>query len=530
MSWTAVLPIDELRERDRTTVKHGKKQIALFAVGDQIYAIDNRCPHEGYPLGEGAIDEACLLTCAWHNWKFDLRTGDNVFGMDDVRAYATKVEEGQIWIDLTEPPRSVVEQEILQALKVASDDRDYGRISRQIAKLHFHKFDPTVAVRRAIEWSHQKFEFGMTHAYAAAADWIALYDELAGKPEGLTCLVEIIDHISYDSLRQSDYPFAEKKRAFSEEGFLAALERAHEAEAIEYLNGALGSGMHFADLERTLTQAALSHLNDFGHTLIYVSKVATLVERLGPEVEPYLLKNLIRSIIYATREDLLPEFQKLALQLELYPDEQGSGTLATLANDSGTPYGMTVNKAMEWVVARAREVPPPVLYEAVMTAGARNLLCADPKFDETAHQPVAKNANWLFFTHALTFGNAVRKQCERFPEFWRPGLLQMACMVGRGRPFVDPLADETPWMVEDEESFLDECQAMVLDHGLDPPIYSCHMLKTFWAVRDELRRETPTPDKTYLLAGLNRFFHSRLRQKHPQRTMYQSLSLVGKDF
>ncbi len=83
-------------------------------------------------------------------------------------------------------------------------------------------------------------------------------------------------------------------------------------------------------------------------------------------------------------------------------------------------------------------------------------------------------------------------------------------------------------MVEEEESFLEECQAMVLDHGLDPPIYSCHLIKTFRAVREELRSETL--DKTYLLAGLNRFFNSRLRQKHPQRTMYQSLSLVGKDF
>jgi len=525
VSWTSALSIDELRETNRAIVNHGKKQIALFAVGDQICAIDNRCPHEGYPLRDGAIDEACVLTCAWHNWKFDLRTGDNLFGMDSVRTYATKVEQGQILIDLSEPPRSTVEQEILRALEVAFEDRDYGRISRQIAKLHFHEIDPTVAIRRVIEWSHEKFEFGMTHAYAAAADWIALYDELEGKPEGLTCLVEIIDHISYDSLRQPDYPFAEKERAFSEEGFLAALEQEKEAEAIEYLNGALDSGMHFVDLERVLTQAALAHLNDFGHTLIYVSKAATLVERLGPEVEPYLLKNLVRSTIYATREDLLPEFQKLARQIELYPSKQGSGTLV---HNGDTPSRMTVNKAMEWVVARAREVAPPVLCEALMSAGARNLLCADPKFDETARQPVAKNANWLFFTHALTFGNAVRKQCERFPEFWRLGLLQMACMVGRGRPFVDPSADVAPWIVDDEKSFLEECQATVLDHGLDPPIYSCHLIKTLRAVREEL--ESETLDKTYLLAGLNRFFHSRLRQKHPLRTMCQSLSLVGKDF
>ena len=104
----------------------------------------------------------------------------------------------------------------------------------------------------------------------------------------------------------------------------------------------------------------------------------------------------------------------------------------------------------------------------------------------------------------------------------------MGCFVGRLSPFVDLDLDETPWLVEQESTFLEECQTTVLDHGLDPPIYSSHLIKTFWALREELQSETL--DRKYVLAGLNRFFHSRLRQKHPQRTMHQALALVGKDF
>ena len=63
------------------------------------FALDNRCPHEGYPLKEGTEDDNCVLTCNWHNWKFDLKTGRCILGADHVQTYATKIEEGFVWVD-----------------------------------------------------------------------------------------------------------------------------------------------------------------------------------------------------------------------------------------------------------------------------------------------------------------------------------------------------------------------------------------------------------------------------------------------
>ncbi len=78
MIWISAMPLERLRRDGKVVAKLGGKQIALFAAGDTVFACNNRCPHEGYPLREGTLDSDCVLTCNWHGWKFDLRTGDNL--------------------------------------------------------------------------------------------------------------------------------------------------------------------------------------------------------------------------------------------------------------------------------------------------------------------------------------------------------------------------------------------------------------------------------------------------------------------
>jgi nitrite reductase (NADH) small subunit len=51
------------------------REIALFRVEGEIYALDNACPHQGAPLAEGHLEGYCI-TCPWHAWDFDVRTGE----------------------------------------------------------------------------------------------------------------------------------------------------------------------------------------------------------------------------------------------------------------------------------------------------------------------------------------------------------------------------------------------------------------------------------------------------------------------
>ena len=74
--------------------------LALFAQGDRIYALDNRCPHMGFPLHRGTVKEG-ILTCHWHHARFDLASGGTFDPWaDDVPTFQTQLRGDEIWIDL----------------------------------------------------------------------------------------------------------------------------------------------------------------------------------------------------------------------------------------------------------------------------------------------------------------------------------------------------------------------------------------------------------------------------------------------
>jgi len=79
MSWKTACNNEEL-QNDALVLKHERLQIAIYQTSSGLFAIDNRCPHEGYPLAEGTIDDQCVLTCNWHNWKFRLDDGESILG------------------------------------------------------------------------------------------------------------------------------------------------------------------------------------------------------------------------------------------------------------------------------------------------------------------------------------------------------------------------------------------------------------------------------------------------------------------
>jgi nitrite reductase (NADH) small subunit len=60
-------------------VEHDGRIFALFNVEGRISAIDGICPHQGGPLAEGPL-EGTTVTCPWHGWQFDVRSGQNSLG------------------------------------------------------------------------------------------------------------------------------------------------------------------------------------------------------------------------------------------------------------------------------------------------------------------------------------------------------------------------------------------------------------------------------------------------------------------
>jgi nitrite reductase (NADH) small subunit len=81
-------------------VQVGGQAVALFNVGGTFHALAGHCPHRGGPLGEGFVDGS-RVSCPWHDYTFDVTTGENVVGADlKVERYEVKVEDGTVFVKL----------------------------------------------------------------------------------------------------------------------------------------------------------------------------------------------------------------------------------------------------------------------------------------------------------------------------------------------------------------------------------------------------------------------------------------------
>jgi nitrite reductase/ring-hydroxylating ferredoxin subunit len=76
-------------------------EIVVVNVDGELQAFANRCPHQGGPLARGRLD-GDVITCPWHLWSFDARTGRSRWpeGYGRVARYPVKVEHGQILVDV----------------------------------------------------------------------------------------------------------------------------------------------------------------------------------------------------------------------------------------------------------------------------------------------------------------------------------------------------------------------------------------------------------------------------------------------
>lgn len=100
MAFVQVALKEDIEKGKGKTVKVNDKEIAIFNLNDEFYALDNTCPHRGGPLGEGEIEDS-KVTCPWHGWTFDVKTGQNIFNpMIKQKGYNIKLEDNKILVDV----------------------------------------------------------------------------------------------------------------------------------------------------------------------------------------------------------------------------------------------------------------------------------------------------------------------------------------------------------------------------------------------------------------------------------------------
>ena len=91
-------PLEALKAKGSIVVTHGSVPIVVFYNEGDVRAVDNRCPHMGFPLHRGTVQDG-ILTCHWHHARFDLQSGCTFdLWADDAKAYPVEVREGEIYV------------------------------------------------------------------------------------------------------------------------------------------------------------------------------------------------------------------------------------------------------------------------------------------------------------------------------------------------------------------------------------------------------------------------------------------------
>ena len=100
-----VCSLDELPSGAMKLVDAGKFGVGVYNVGGSLHAIVNYCSHEGAPLclgllgGLRRVRDGQIVRCPWHNWEFDVTTGQNLADPKRrVRTYDVDVADGQVYL------------------------------------------------------------------------------------------------------------------------------------------------------------------------------------------------------------------------------------------------------------------------------------------------------------------------------------------------------------------------------------------------------------------------------------------------
>jgi nitrite reductase/ring-hydroxylating ferredoxin subunit len=90
--------LDELKAKGRLVLHGGHRPILVIYDRGRVFALDNRCPHMGFPLERGSVEDG-ILTCHWHHARFDLESGCTFdLWADDVPKFPVELRDGQVWV------------------------------------------------------------------------------------------------------------------------------------------------------------------------------------------------------------------------------------------------------------------------------------------------------------------------------------------------------------------------------------------------------------------------------------------------
>ncbi len=482
----------ELRAAGRLVVHLDRHAVCLFADGDEVHAVDNRCPHMGFPLHRGTVCDG-ILTCHWHHARFDLATGGTFDQFaDELRRFPVELDGDDVLVDLR--PR---EDAVAHQRKRLRDglERDISLVLAK-ATIALLEADPSGGdvFRAGLDFGVARRGGGWFRGLTTLACFMNLTPRL-DPGERAAALYHGVADVAADSAMQAPrFPLEPLPGRAPEARRLADWFRnfveVRDSEGAERaLVSAVRGGAAPHELADMLFAAATDHRYlDGGHTLDFVNKALEALDVAGWERAEPVLASLTAQLAGAERMEEANAWRNPVDLVALLERAFAGlpGALAAGADKSwdgraeliDTILGGEAAQILDALLEALREGAGEVALASAVTFAAATRIARFPTSNEFG--------DWDTALHTFTFANAVEQGLRRSPsaELLR-GVLDAAASVHLDRflnvpatrlPTPEPVADPAELLEElprllDRQQQVDEAGQLVasfLGAGGDP--------------------------------------------------------------
>jgi nitrite reductase/ring-hydroxylating ferredoxin subunit len=458
--------LSELRAAGRLVVRLGRHTVCLFAEGDDVYAVDNRCPHMGFPLHRGTVCDG-ILTCHWHHARFDLGTGGTFDQWaDELRRFEVELDDDDVLVDLTPVGDAAVHQR-----KRLRDglERDIPLVLAK-ATIALLETDPT-----GVEVFRAALDFGVTRrggGWFRGLTTLTCLMNLAPRLESgdrAAALYHGVADVAEDSAMQPPRFRLDALPGRAPDAARLALwfrrfVEVRDAEGAERaLVSAVRAGVAPSALADMLFAAATDHRYlDGGHTLDFVNKALEALDVAGWDRAEDVLASLPAQLAGAERMEEANAWRNPVDLVALL--ERAFGELPRAVADGASRRDGWEGRAE--LVEAILGAEAPTMIDALLDAlrgGATEVQLASAvslaAATRIARFPTSNEfGDWDTALHTFTFANAVEQGLRRSPspDLLR-GVLDAAASVHLDRFLTVPATRlPTPDSGADPAALLDE--------------------------------------------------------------------------
>ncbi|KAB1193319.1 Rieske 2Fe-2S domain-containing protein [Haloferax sp. MBLA0076] len=306
----------DLRKSGREAVGVDGRAIALFVHEGDVRAVDNACPHMGFPLIEGSVDDG-VLTCHWHHARFELSCGDTFDPWaDDVLTYPVDVRDGTVYVDPNPEPDDPPHVHWSKRLEDGLEQNLRLVVAKSVIGLLDAGVDATdpmeTGIRFGCRYRRQGWGSGLT-ILTAMANVLPDLDPTDQKRALYHGLVEVGSDVSneppqfeQDALGATDTDFERLLSWFREN-----VEVRDPSGAERVLRTAIDAGYDDEHLARLLATAATDHRYiQTGHVLDYVNKACEALDHVGWGYADEVLPSLVRGLATADRAEETAQWRR----------------------------------------------------------------------------------------------------------------------------------------------------------------------------------------------------------------------------